>query len=70
MKHIRLGEEFHQMLDDLQEEEKDPSSIAKAIKSVSQYINQYQNASRESMQLAQKLVKIEQEFMDRLLMYL
>lgn len=99
-KHIRLGDECHQMLNERQEEEKDPSPLAKAfswistemhlmikedthkiselmidgcnmgIKSVSRYINQYQNASRESIQLAQRLVKIEQEFMNKLLGYL
>lgn len=40
------------------------------IKSVSEYINKYKTASNESMDLAKRLVKIEQEFMDKLLIYL
>ena len=40
------------------------------IKSVSEYINKYKTASNESMDLAKKLVKIEKEFMDKLLIYL
>lgn len=40
------------------------------IKSVSEYINKYKNASIESVILAKKLVTIEQEFMNELLGYL
>ena len=40
------------------------------IKSVSQYINKYKTASDESVDLAKKLVKTEQEFMNDLLGYL
>ncbi|WP_058484928.1 DUF2383 domain-containing protein [Defluviitalea phaphyphila] len=40
------------------------------IKSVSRYLNQYKNASKESIELAHRLVKIEQEFMNDLLIYL
>lgn len=40
------------------------------IKSLSKYINKYKAASNESMELAKKLVKIEQEFMNDLLPYL
>lgn len=99
-KHIKLGDECHKMLNELDQEEKDPSPMAKAfswfsteiklmmndnshkiadlmvdgcnmgIKSVSEYINKYKTASNESMDLAKRLVKIEQEFMDKLLIYL
>ncbi|MGE5627927.1 MAG: hypothetical protein ACM3X7_07390 [Solirubrobacterales bacterium] len=40
------------------------------IKSISEYINKYKTASKESLDLAKKLVKIEQEFMNELLGYL
>lgn len=99
-KHIKLGDECHQMLNELDEEEKDPDKMAKTfswistevklmmddnsqkiaelmidgcnmgIKSLSKYINQYKNASNESMDLAKRLIKIEQEFMNELLKYL
>lgn len=96
-KHIKIGDECHQMLSEYHEEEKDPPVMAKAfswistemklmmndnthkiadlmidgcnmgIKSVSEYINKYNAASKESMDLAKNLVKIEQEFMNDLL---
>ena len=99
-KHIKLGDECHQMLNELDEAEKDPKPMAKAfswisteiklmmndnthtiadlmidgcnmgIKSVSEYINKYKTASNESMNLAKRLVQIEQEFMNKLLLYL
>ncbi len=99
-KHIKVGDECHQMLNELKEEEKDPKPMAKAfswistevklmmnddshkiadimidgcnmgIKSVSEYINKYKTASKESMDLAKKLVSIEQDFMNKLLIYL
>jgi hypothetical protein len=99
-KHIKIGDECHQMLNEYHEEEKDPPVMAKAfswistemklmmnddthkiadlmidgcnmgIKSVSEYINKYNAASKESMDLAKNLVKIEQEFMNDLLGYL
>ena len=99
-KHIKIGDECHQMLNEYHEEEKDPQVSAKAfswistemklmmnddtheiadimidgcnmgIKSVSEYINKYKTASKESMDLAKKLVKVEQEFMNELLGYL
>lgn len=99
-KHIKIGDECHQMLNKYHEEEKDPQAIAKAfswistemklmikgnsnkvadimidgcnmgIKSVSKYINEYKNASNESINLAKSIVKIEQEFMNELLAYL
>ena len=99
-KHIRLRDECHQMLNELDEEEKDPDKMAKTfswistevklmmddnsqkiaelmidgcnlgIKSLSKYINQYKNASNESVDLAKRLIKIEQEFMNELLKYL
>lgn len=40
------------------------------IKSVSKYVNKYKNASPESLDLAHKLVKIEQDFLNDLLIYL
>lgn len=99
-KHIKIGDECHQMLNAYHEEEKDPKVSAKAfswistemklmmnndtheiadimidgcnmgIKSVSEYINKYKSASTESVDLAKKLVKTEQEFMNDLLGYL
>ena len=99
-KHIKIGDECHQMLNKYHEEEKDPQAIAKAfswistemklmikgnsnkvadimidgcnmgIKSVSKYINEFKNASNESINLAKSIVKIEQEFMNELLAYL
>ncbi len=99
-KHVRIGDQCHQILNEYHEEEKDPQVSAKAfswistetklkmnhdthkiadimvdgcnmgIKSVSEYINKYQAASDESMELAKKLVKMEQEFMNELLAYL
>lgn len=99
-KHIKLGDECHQMLNEYKEEEIDPKVTAKAfswlstetklllnhdtakiaeimidgchmgIKSVSRYINQYKAASQESMDLAKRLVKMEQEFMNVLLEYI
>lgn len=99
-KHIKIGDECHQMLNVYHEEEKDPQVSAKAfswistemklmmnnddhkiadimtdgcnmgIKSVSGYINKYKTASKESVDLAKKLVKTEQEFMNELLGYL
>ena len=99
-KHIKLGDECHQMLNRYNVEEKDPKVTAKTfswvstamklkmnndnhqiadimidgcnmgIKSVSEYINKYEAASDESMNLAKNLVKIEQEFMNDLLVYL
>lgn len=99
-KHIKLGDECHQMLNEYNEEEKDPQVTAKAfswistemklmmnndthkiadimidgcnmgIKSVSKYINKYEAASNESINLAKRLVKMEQEFMNVMLEYL
>ncbi|MDD4402340.1 MAG: hypothetical protein PHI24_10805 [Desulfitobacteriaceae bacterium] len=99
-KHIKLGDECHQMLNEYNEGEKDPQVTAKAfswistemklainndthkianimidgcnmgIKSVSKYINKYEAASNKSMNLAKKLVKMEQELMNALLEYL
>lgn len=40
------------------------------IKSVSKYINKYKAASPESMDLAKRLVKMEQEFMNVLLEFI
>lgn len=99
-KHIKIGDECHEMLNKLSAEEKDPPVIAKAfswistemklmmnddthkiadlmidgcnmgIKSVSEYINKYGSASSESMDLAKRLVRMEQEFINELLGYL
>jgi hypothetical protein len=40
------------------------------IKSLSEYINKYKLASIESMDIARRLVKIEQDFINELLEYL
>lgn len=40
------------------------------IKKVSEYINKYQDASSESVDLAKRLIKTEQKFMDELRLYL
>ncbi|MDF2537842.1 MAG: hypothetical protein K0S76_863 [Herbinix sp.] len=99
-KHIKLGDECHQMLNDRNKDEKDPGKMAMmfswlstemklmrdddthkiaelmidgcnmGIKSLSRYINQYPTASKESMDLAKRLVKIEQDFMNSLLAYM
>jgi len=99
-KHIKIGDQCHQILNEYHKEEKDPPAMAKAfswistevklminddthkiaelmidgcnmgIKSVSEYINKYKNASRECMDLAKNLVTIEQGFMTDLLKYL
>lgn len=99
-KHIKLGDECHQMLNELDEDEKDPHPMTKVfswlstevklimnddthkiadlmidgcnmgIKSISKYINKYKAASPNSVDLAKKLIKIEKEFMDKLLLYL
>jgi len=99
-KHIKIGDECHQMLNLYHEEEKDPQVSAKAfswistkmklvmnndtheiadimidgcnmgIKSVSEYKKKYKTASKESVDLAKKLIKTEQEFMNELLRYL
>jgi len=99
-KHIKVGDECHQMLNELNEEEKDPAPMAKAfswistevklmiddtsnkiadllvdgcnmgIKSVSKYMNKYKAASKESFDLAMRIVNIEKEFMNNLLVYL
>lgn len=99
-KHIKIGDECHELINKYHEDEKDPQVMAKAfswistemklmvnddahevatlmidgcnmgIKSVSKYINKYKMASKESMNLAKSLIKIEQEFMNDLLGYL
>jgi thiamine monophosphate synthase len=98
--HIRLGDECHQLLNQLDEDEKDPSRLQKVfssvstevkliinddnhkiaelmidgchmgIKSLSEYINKYKLASIESLDIARRLVKLEQDFMNELLEYL
>lgn len=99
-KHIKLGDECHQMLNENDAQEKDPQVAAKAfswistemklllnndthkiadimidgcnmgIKSVSKYISKYKAASEESINMAKKLVRMEQEFMNTLLEFL
>lgn len=98
--HIKLGDECHALLNQVDKDEKDPSIMAKAmswistevklminddthriaelmidgcnmgIKSLSEYINKYKSASPESIDLAKRLVRIEQDFMNELLPYL
>lgn len=97
--HVQLGDECHVLLNQYNEEEKDPHVMAKAfswlstevklmmkddthkiaklmmdgcnmgIQSVSEYINKYQNASKETVSLAKRLVQIEQDFMNELKEY-
>lgn len=99
-RHIKIGDECHQMLNETLEEEQDPGAMAKVfswistemkltindgshkvadllidgcnmgVKSVSEYINKYHSASKESINLAKRLVSLEQEFMNDLLEYL
>lgn len=99
-KHIKIGDECHQKLNEYLKEEKDPPTMAKAfswisteiklkinddthkiadlmidgcnmgIKSVSEYINKYKNASEESISIARRIVIIEQDFMKELLQFL
>lgn len=98
--HIKIGDECHELLNKGNEDEKDPSMMAKVfswvstemklmihdnthqiadlmidgcnmgIKSVSEYINKYSAASDESRELAKRIVKAEQEYMNELLPYL
>lgn len=98
--HIKLGDECHALLNQVEKDEKDPSPMAKAmswistevklminddthriaelmidgcnmgIKSLSEYINKYKSATPESIDLAKRLVRIEQDFMNELLPYL
>lgn len=99
-KHIKIGDECHQLLNETNEGEKDPKVMAKVyswistevklmlnndtskiaeimidgcnmgIKSLSRYINQYKAASSDSVNLAKKLIKLEQDFMNDMLLYL
>ncbi|HPF28988.1 MAG TPA: hypothetical protein PLZ77_02655 [Lachnospiraceae bacterium] len=58
--------------------EKDSHQIAKlmmdgcnmGIQSVSEYQNQYRNASKEALELAQKLVRAEEDFMEEMKQFL
>jgi hypothetical protein len=99
-KHIKIGDECHQMLNESLENEQDPHVMAKAfswistevkmimgneahkiadllidgcnmgIKSLSEYLNKYTSAAEESREIARKLIRMEQEFMNDLLQYL
>lgn len=99
-KHIKLGDECHNILNKYGSKEKDPQPMAKAmsfistevkmmtenktkkaaeimmdgcnmgIKSVSGYINQYSHADNESMHIADRLVKLEQSFIEDLRAFL
>lgn len=98
--HVQLGEETHNLLNQYNEEEKDPNLLAKVfswistevklmmnddsneiaklmmdgcnmgIQSISQSVNENKNASKESIGIAKKLIKIEEEFMLELKAYL
>ena len=98
--HVKFGDELHVLLNNCNENEEDPSGVAKimswistevklminddtkkiaelmtdgcnmGIKSLSQYINKYKDASAESQALAKKLVVIEERFMNELLAFL
>ena len=99
-KHIKIGDVCHDVLNEMNENEKDPSKVAMmfaelgtdlklmmeqsthkaadmlidgctmGIKSLSEYINKYPNAKHDVQDLAKKLIKIEQDFMTELLVYL
>ena len=99
-KHIKLGDECHNLLNKYGSNEKDPQTMAKAmsfisteikmmtdnktkkaaeimmdgcnmgIKSVSGYMNQYSHANPESVSMANKIVKLEQSFMEDLRSFL
>lgn len=99
-KHIKLGDECHNLLNKYGSKEKDPQPMAKAmsfistevkmmtedktkkaaeimmdgcnmgIKSVCGYINQYSHADSESVDMANTLVRIEENFMKDLRAFL
>lgn len=99
-KHIKIGDVCHDLLNQNNENEKDPSKVAMffaemgtdmklmmeqsthkaadllidgcvmGIKSLSEYINKYATAEREVSDLANRLIKIEQDFMMELLAFL
>lgn len=98
--HIKIGEECHKMLNELNSEEKDPPVMAKVfswlttevkmtieddshqiakimmngcnmgIQSLSEYINQNDKASEESIKLAKRLIAVEEKFMVDMKKYL
>ena len=99
--HIELGDEYHQRLEEYGSEEKDPTTMAKAmtwmttgmklllndddnheaasilmdgcnmgIKTVAENLNKYTEADIASINLARKLIKLEQDFAKDLLAYL
>ncbi len=96
-RHIKIGDECHQLLNDCGYDEKDPSPMAKVmsfistevkmlgtdndtkkaaeimmdgcnmgIKTVSACMNEHSLASSESRALAEKLIALEQQFIDEL----
>lgn len=95
-KHIKIGDECHNLLNKYGSGEKDPQPMAKAmgfisteikmmsenktkkaaeimmdgcnmgIKSVSGYINKYSHADAESIKMANRIVKLEQSFVEDL----
>ena len=95
-KHVKIGDKCHELLNQFDADEKDPSILAKTfsflsteaklminddshkiaelmmdgcnmgIKSISEAINKYPEASKESIALAEKLVKEEQDFLNEL----
>lgn len=99
-KHIKIGEECHELLKKMGVEEEDPSIMAKTvsfvstevklmikddskkiaglmmdgcnmgIKGISEAINKYPEASKDSIELAKEIVKEEEKFMDELKEYL
>ena len=67
-KHRELDEEVAGMLAQYGKEEKEPAMMAEVgswmgIQSVSEYVNKYHDASKESESVAKKLIKIEEDFM-------
>lgn len=99
-KHIHLGDECHELLNQCCQDEKDPSMMAKAfswmstemklmvddspqkiagimidgchmgIKSVAKYLNEYSQADQQVKNLANRLITIEQDFVNDLLRYM
>ncbi|MFA9465586.1 MAG: hypothetical protein ACERKN_14980 [Velocimicrobium sp.] len=99
-KHIKLGEDFHSLLDKVGAEEEDPGIMAKTVSSfgtevkllmnddskkiaklmmdgcnmgiqtISEALNKYLEASKESIDLAKRLIKEEEEFMKDLKSFL
>ncbi len=99
-KHVKIGDECHQMLNDYGKDEKDPPTVAKAMmwfttevkmlmddddshiaklladgcnmgmQSLNKYMNEFEKAGQEEVNLASRLVDIESELYDKLMPYM